>query len=116
MPFYPPNVAGWDATRWLNTGTWQARFNLTADMIGEQRALDPSKDKVRPNPKALTRRALAFWGSPQVSSGTLRALHAYAQAAAVDSATADWERQQYPALTENALRALVVASPAYQTC
>ena len=116
MPFYPPNVAGWDATRWLNTGTWQARFNLTADMIGEQRALDPSKDKVQPNPKALTRRALAFWGSPQVSSGTLRALHAYAQAAAVDSATADWERQQYPALTENALRALVVASPDYQTC
>jgi len=116
MPFYPPNVAGWDATRWLNTGTWQARFNLTADMIGQKRALDPSKNKVEANPKAMTKRALAFWGAPQISGGTLRVLHGYAQAAAVGAATADWERQQYPALAENALRALIVASPDYQTC
>ncbi len=27
-PFYPPNVAGWEMNRWLNTGTWLARFNL----------------------------------------------------------------------------------------
>ena len=33
MPFYPPNVAGWDSTRWLNTDTWLGRFNLTAQMI-----------------------------------------------------------------------------------
>lgn len=115
-PFYPPNVAGWDATRWLNTGTWQARFNLTADMIGQQRALDPAKDKVKAEPKAMTRRALAFWGAPQISASTLRALRGYAEAAAIGAATADWERQQYPALAENALRALIVASPDYQTC
>jgi uncharacterized protein (DUF1800 family) len=115
-PFYPPNVAGWDATRWLNTGTWQARFNLTADMIGQQRALDPQKTKVKANPKAMTKRAIEFWGSPRISPATLRALHGYGQAAAVDAATADWERQQYPALAENGLRALVVASPDYQTC
>jgi uncharacterized protein (DUF1800 family) len=115
-PFYPPNVAGWDATRWLNTGTWQARFNLTADMIGDKRALDPSKAKVKADPKAMTKRAVEFWGSPQLSAATLRALHGYGQAAAVDAATADWERQQYPVLAENALRALVVASPDYQTC
>ena len=116
MPFYPPNVAGWDATRWLNTGTWQARFNLTADMISQERALDPSKVQVKADAKAMTKRAIEFWGGPQLSRGTLHALRAYAQSAAVDSATATWERQQYPALTENALRALVVASPDYQTC
>ena len=33
--------AGWDATRWLNTATWLARFNLTAQMIGPERVLDP---------------------------------------------------------------------------
>jgi len=36
--------------------------------------------------------------------------------AAIDSATADWEREQYPVLAVNALRALVVASPDYHTC
>jgi len=30
MPFYPPNVAGWERHPWLNTDTWSARFNLTA--------------------------------------------------------------------------------------
>ena len=40
MPFYPPNVAGWEASRWLNTGTWLARFNLSAQMIDERRAVE----------------------------------------------------------------------------
>ena len=42
MPFYPPNVAGWDATRWLNTGTWLARFNLSDEMIQSSKVLDPT--------------------------------------------------------------------------
>ncbi|MGD0980586.1 MAG: DUF1800 domain-containing protein [Solirubrobacteraceae bacterium] len=115
-PFYPPNVSGWDATRWLNTGTWQARFNLTAEMIGQQRALDPSKVKVTADPKRMTKQAIDFWGKPTISTPGRQALTAYAQAAAVDSATATWEREQYPVLTLNALRALVVVTPDYQTC
>jgi uncharacterized protein (DUF1800 family) len=115
-PFYPPNVSGWDATRWLNTGTWQARFNLTAEMIGQQRALDPSKVKVKADPKRMTKQAIDFWGKPTISAPGRQTLTAYAQAAAVDSATATWEREEYPVLTLNALRALVVATPDYQTC
>ena len=34
----------------------------------------------------------------------------------MDAATASWERDQYPVLALNAMRALVVASPDYQTC
>jgi hypothetical protein len=116
MPFYPPNVGGWDATRWLNTGTWLARFNLTAEMIDDSRALDPGKVKVSADPKVLTQQAIEFWGRPTVSRSTVQALDAYAQAAAVDAATATWERDQYPVLALNALRALVVASPDYHTC
>ena len=51
-----------------------------------------------------------------MSPATRRALESYAKAAAVDAATASWEREQYPVLALNALRALVVASPDYQTC
>jgi len=117
MPFYPPNVAGWEADRWLNTGTWLARFNLAAQMI-DKRTLEPgaAKGKVSANPRTLAKQALSFWGGPTVSAATRGALVAYAKSAAVDSATATWEREQYPVLALNALRALVVASPDYQTC
>jgi uncharacterized protein (DUF1800 family) len=116
QPFYPPNVAGWEADRWLNTGTWLARFNLASTVI-DKRALEPGKARVKvaASPRALTRQALAFWGSPTVSAPTRRALLSYAKAAAVDAATASWERDQYPVLALNAMRALVVASPDYQT-
>ena len=116
MPFYPPNVGGWDATSWLNTGTWLARFNLTGQMIVTDKVLNPSTAKVSKHPKDLTDEAIAFWGNPTVSAATRRALSAYAQSAAIDSATATWERESYPVLALNALRALVVASPDYQTC
>jgi uncharacterized protein (DUF1800 family) len=117
MPFYPPNVAGWEASRWLNTGTWLARFNLAAQMIDEKHVAKPSSGKkpVPSGPRALTKQALAFWGEPTVSRATHGALLSYAKAAAVDAATADWEREQFPQLALNALRALVVATPDYQT-
>jgi uncharacterized protein (DUF1800 family) len=117
-PFYPPNVGGWEASRWLNTGTWLARFNLSARMIDDRRAVKPhdAKKPLSVDPRALTEQALAFWGGPTVSPATRRALVSYAQAAAIDAATASWEREQYPALALSGLRALVAASPDYQTC
>jgi uncharacterized protein (DUF1800 family) len=117
-PFYPPNVGGWEASRWLNTGTWLARFNLSARMIDDKRAVKPHdpKKKLSVDPRALTEQALAFWGNPTVSPATRQALVSYARAAGVDAATASWEREQYPALALGGLRALVAATPDYQTC
>jgi uncharacterized protein (DUF1800 family) len=116
LPFYPPNVAGWDATRWLNTGTWLARFNLASSMIGEQRALVPelAKDAVPVQARALVEEACAFWGSPTLSAATQGVLLAYA-AAAVGAATHQWQSEQFPVLALNALRTLVVATPDYHT-
>jgi len=115
MPFYPPNVAGWDNTRWMNTDTWSARFNLTSQMIEPRRVVAPGKAKVASDPRRLTREAVAFWGEPTLSRETIAALRAYAHSA-IGAATASWERDQYPALALNALRALVVASPDYHAC
>jgi uncharacterized protein (DUF1800 family) len=116
-PFYPPNVGGWEADRWLNTGTWLARFNLAARMIDDQRAVKPHQagKKVSADPRALTDQALAFWGHPTVSTATRHTLISYAQSAAVDAAKQPWERGQYPALALSALRALIAATPDYQT-
>lgn len=120
MPFYPPNVAGWEETRWLNTGTWLARFNLTATMIDEKRTakLKPSDGKKPPkvDPKRLAAEALSFWGEPTVSDATRAVLVAYAKSAAVDAAKEPWEREGFPVVALNALRALVPATPDYQTC
>ena len=87
-------------------------------MIDDTRAVKPHdlKKRLLVDPNALAEQALAFWGAPNVSSATRRALVSYAKAAAVDAATESWEREQYPALALSALRALVVATPDYQTC
>ena len=42
MLFYPPNVAGWDDTRWLDTATWRGRW-WTAQNVLSPYALDPGK-------------------------------------------------------------------------
>jgi uncharacterized protein (DUF1800 family) len=118
LPFSPPNVSGWDATKWLNTGTWQARFNLASAIIGEQRVLSPAEDSgtVPGDPRALVEAASAFWGSPTLSAATSGALLSYAQSAAVDAASKEWQREEFPVIALNALRSLVAATPDYHTC
>jgi hypothetical protein len=113
-PFYPPNVAGWDETQWLNTATWLGRFNLTNAIIKPRRVLNPSKAVVEANPDKITEHAISFWGDPTLSRATVEALRGFAQTAGIDAATSTWERPQFPVLALNALRALVVASPDYQ--
>ena len=69
MPFYPPNVSGWDATRWLNTDTWVARFNLTNQMIKPRARAQPGEGaRSGRTRKAMTREAIAFWGAPDASA------------------------------------------------
>jgi hypothetical protein len=63
---------------------------------------------------ALVKRALAYWGTPPLTPATRRALHAFAARALAD-ANANWKRQQYPPLIENALRHLIAVSPDLQT-
>ena len=60
-------------------------------------------------------RPVVGMGSPTISPATRRTLDAYARSAAIDAAKEDWEREQYPLLALGALRALVAASPDYQT-
>jgi hypothetical protein len=37
-------------------------------------------------------------------------------AAGLNAANANWKKNQYPSLIENALRQLIASSPDYQTC
>ncbi len=113
--FYPPNVAGWDDQRWLDTSTLRGRWTA-ANYTARPYALDTDtmSGKLPVDADKLVARALAFWGNPTVSTGGRRALRAFAHTALGD-ANANWKRDTYPVLIVNALRILVAVSPDYQT-
>lgn len=114
--FYPPNVAGWDDTRWLDTATYRGRW-IGAQRLLRDHQLDPSKphaDLPR-DADGLVKRALAFWRDPALSEGTRYALGRFAHLALADAHGQEWKLKQYPALIENALRHLIAVSPDVQT-
>jgi uncharacterized protein (DUF1800 family) len=111
--FYPPNVAGWDETRWLDTATFRGRW-IAVQRILQGRTLDPAKSTAADAQTVVTR-ALAFWNQPAISDGTRAALLQFAQTALGDAGKQKWKQQQYPALVENALRQLIAVSPDVQT-
>ena len=112
--FYPPNVAGWDDTRWLDTATFRGRWYAVQRILRDH-TLDPQKAKEPYDAKKLVARALHFWNDPPLSEGTQYALRTFANSALRDAGNASWKQQQYPVLVQNALRQLVAMSPDLQT-
>ena len=113
--FFPPNVAGWNDDRWLDTSTFRGRW-VAANYVAMPYALDPVwwRGKLPLDAADLVDRALVFWGRPTISSSSRGALRGFAQAA-LDDADASWKRAEYPVLIVNALRLLVAVCPDYQT-
>jgi uncharacterized protein (DUF1800 family) len=116
--FYPPNVGGWDETRWLDTSTFQARWMIAARAL-QDFALNPDTVKASEippsDPAKLVAAALAWWGSPTLSTHTYKALLGYAQTV-MAAAIADPDRERtFPVMTYNALRHLAACSPELQT-
>jgi uncharacterized protein (DUF1800 family) len=110
--FRPPNVAGWDDTRWLDTATFRGRW-WTAQQVLSPFALDPAKAKQPYDAAQLVDNALAFWHHPPLTDTTRKALQRFAQTALAD-ADASWKKRQYPVLAQNALRHLIAVSPELQ--
>ena len=111
--FYPPNVAGWDDTRWLDTATWRGRWWI-AQYALDPHALDPGKGSQPYDAGKLVQAALAFWHDPPLADGSLRALRAFAANALADAKSQRWKQQQYPPMVLNGLRHLIAVSPEMQ--
>ena len=111
--FYPPNVAGWDDTRWLDTATFRARW-MIANYAMRPHTLDSGKVKRPRNATKLVHHAETFLGHPAITARTHSDLKRFANRALHD-ANSDWKKKQYPALIENALRQLLATSPDLQT-
>ncbi len=110
--FMPPNVSGWDDTRWLDTATFRGRWQM-AQYICEPAALDPEKAREPFDAGELVSRAAGFLGA-RLSGGVRTGLERYARDV-LATAGEDWQKESWPALTLNALRMLVATSPDYLT-
>ena len=112
--FYPPNVAGWDDTRWLDTATFRARWEIAAYAM-RPRVLKDNAKHVPHDPHKLLHRAEATLGHPTLTGHTEATLARFAKRAMAD-ANSDWKKRSYPPLVENALRQLLATAPDLQTC
>ena len=111
--FQPPNVAGWDEQRWLDTARIGGRWTAAAQ---NTRAAEIDPDGYDPKETAAdaVRKALRFWGNPSLSSQTRGELQRFA-ARVENVATDDWQQASYRGLRQNALRILIAVSPEFQT-
>jgi uncharacterized protein (DUF1800 family) len=113
--FEPPNVAGWDYTRWLDTSRWAGRLEaVNYALMGTTIKIDGSYPAHETAAEAVGL-ALRHWGDPPLSSQTRGNLHAFS-ARALRGITDDWDKIAYRALRQNALRALIPTTPEWQTC
>jgi uncharacterized protein (DUF1800 family) len=103
--FYPPDVAGWDMSRWLDTATFRSRWFVAANALAPLRLSEPGEGSAA-KPATLLANATHLFGDPPLTAQTRHALLSFA-AAALQSAKS--------AVVENALRQLVAVSPDLQT-
>ncbi|OLE37486.1 MAG: hypothetical protein AUG48_04325 [Actinobacteria bacterium 13_1_20CM_3_68_9] len=113
--FDPPNVAGWDETRWLDTSTLRGRWTAVTEIVRAEE-LDPGRyDHTAEGPRAAVDRALRYWGGPTITKTTRAQLERFGRRVenAID---ADWKDGYYRGLRQNALRMLVATAPDLETC
>jgi uncharacterized protein (DUF1800 family) len=113
--FFPPDVAGWQDDRWLDTSTWLGRWYM-ALRASESKVLEPEKDKIDPaeTPALAVDRALAFWGNPSISKTTRSALVRFATRC--QNEVVQRRKEETYVLRQNALRMMIATSPDLQTC
>jgi uncharacterized protein (DUF1800 family) len=115
--FNPPNVAGWDDSRWLDTNAFRGRWYIANTALEKVSAGDrkgKKAPKVPNDPEAIVKGALAVLGNPTIRSQTHAELLAFARLS-LKGATG-WKAESYPPLVANAVRQLLAVSPDLQTC
>ena len=117
--FYPPNVSGWDFTRWLDTSTAKARWEMATWVTSDTYPNpwpgqgEPRYSETESAAEALTS-ALAYWADPGISAESLQSIREFAQTCLEGVATAKWQQSPYRAIRQNALRMLIATSPDMQ--
>jgi hypothetical protein len=117
MLFFPPNVSGWDDTRWLDTSRMRARW-LVANYALENSYFDPwNGPDYDPNeqPEAALDKALATWDYPPLRIEQQDELLRFSRNA-FPTSLATWQRSPYRAMRFDALQQLTAISPDLLLC
>ena len=117
--FYPPNVSGWDFTRWLDTSTAKARWEIASYVTGKTYCNPwPSAGQAKYSATETAAEAMAsamgYWAHPLISSESEQCIAQFAASCLEGVATADWQQSPYRAIRQNALRMLIATSPDMQ--
>jgi Protein of unknown function (DUF1800) len=116
--FYPPNVSGWDYSRWLDTSTARARWEM-ASYVTSKTYPNPWPEEGEPeysateNPSEALESALAYWANPSLSAESQQSIAAFARSC-LKEPLAEWEQSPFRAMRQNALRMLIATSPDMQ--
>ena len=117
--FYAPNVSGWDFTRWLDTSTARARWEIASTVTSKTYANpwpaegEPAYSETEEPTQALVS-ALAYWGDPLLSGESEACIAAFAQSCLEGVVSAEWQQSPFRAMRQNALRMLIATSPDMQ--
>ncbi|HTA35068.1 MAG TPA: DUF1800 domain-containing protein [Solirubrobacteraceae bacterium] len=117
--FYPPNVSGWDFTRWLDTSTAKARWEL-ASYVTAKTYPNPwpgngeAKYSETETPAEALASAFGYWAEPALSSESQACITTFAETCFNALTIALWERSPYRAMRQNALRMLIATAPDMQ--
>jgi len=117
MLFWPPNVSGWDETRWLDTGTMRGRWLLVTYALNDFGYAEAWDDDNPYDPTETVNEAinsaLGHWGWPALRAEQQNEILGLAKR--VQGLTReDWEQSPYRALRQNAHRQLIAVSPDMQ--
>jgi uncharacterized protein (DUF1800 family) len=114
--FYPPNVSGWDDSRWLDTSTVRGRWQIVTEALAGRTIQGSGMDSYddTETPQAGLAAAQAFWADPPLTGETNSALLDFATSC-LPALMANWEQHVYRAMRQNALRQLIASSPDLQT-
>jgi hypothetical protein len=113
--FYPPDVAGWDDSRWLDTATFRGRWAVANYALSPYSLSDRKGPKVPNDPEAIVKGALKVLADPTIRPQTRALLLRFARQSLAGAQTG-WKAKAYPPLVANAVRQLLATSPDYQTC
>jgi len=107
--FHPPDVSGWDDTRWLDTSTMAGRWQLVNEAMKGHTGKPGGSYPAETAAEALAR-ARTLWNDPPLTDETVTALSDWSTSAVPADANG-WMR----AYRANALKMLVGMSPDHHT-
>jgi len=116
--FYPPNVSGWEFSRWLDTSTAKARWEI-ASYVTQNTYPNPWPTNGEPEyskteePDEALSNAMAYWGNPLLTTESEGCIAAFAQSC-LPSKLEEWEASSSRAMRQNALRMLIATAPDMQ--